>query len=78
MDQRRRLELVTGKNLKPIHWVLIVAGVLFFLLVWPTPYQIYKHPKGPVYRVNRFTGKTEGATSDGWRKAFVHPGGLTY
>ena len=45
-----------------------VIAALFFLLIWPTPYQIYKHPRGEAYRVNRFTGVVEVATPSGWRR----------
>lgn len=62
--------------MKPYHWVLIGVGVLFFAFVWPTPYQIYKHPKGGTYRVNRFTGVTESATHDGWQKGYVNSTGV--
>ena len=62
--------------MKPYHWVLIGVGVLFFAFVWPTPYQIYKHPRGGTYRVNRFTGVTESATHDGWKKGYVNSTGV--
>ncbi len=56
--------------LKPWQWCLIAAiAVLFFLFVWPTPYQIEVERSGydQVYRVNRFTGKLQRATPEGWR-----------
>ena len=61
--------------MKPYHWVLIAVGVLFLVFVWPTPYQIYKHPTGQAYRVNRFTGVTEVALPRGWTKGMVHSDG---
>ena len=62
--------------MKPYHWILIAVGVLFLVFVWPTPYQIYKHPKGGTYRVNRITGITDWAGPHGWRQAIVTADGI--
>ena len=45
--------------------VFAVLGLLVF--VWPTPYLIIRDSRGQVYRVNRFTGVREEATTKGWR-----------
>lgn len=48
-------------------WILgFAALILVFLFVWPTPYE-YTRKAPDVYRVNRFTGITETATSEGWK-----------
>jgi hypothetical protein len=63
--------------LKPWQWCLVAAiAVLFFLFVWPTPYQIYKHPKGTAYRVNRFNGVMEVSTENGWKRGYVNSAGM--
>jgi hypothetical protein len=41
-------------------------AVQFFYFIYPTPYE-YTHKAPSIFRVNRFTGVAETATSEGWK-----------
>ena len=45
---------------------LVGILALFCWFVWPTPYIYSTYGNGGVGRVNRFTGKLELATEQGW------------
>jgi hypothetical protein len=54
---------------KPKHllWGLLgIAGLLWAVYVWPTPWSHYKQGSMNL-RVNRFTGKTQHLAPSGWR-----------
>lgn len=46
---------------------IAVAVVAVFYFVWPTPYEYTRKPPD-IFRVNRFTGVRETATTDGWER----------
>lgn len=49
----------TNQKLNATHWFLIVMGILFAFVIWPTPYREYivvQNGNTVQIRVNRFTG----------------------
>ncbi len=48
-----------------IFGLVALVGLLAYF-VWPTPYE-FSHSQGTFWRLNRFTGVRETATSDGWK-----------
>ena len=48
-----------------------LSAFLFLLLVWPTPYEYFRRTSD-LYRINRFTGVKEFASSSGWKTEGTH------